>query len=80
MKKWLFTVLVGLAMVGFTGCTSGSNAGANVAGATCSTPGCTSCEKCEAKKTTQKCQSKGKCAGDMEKKSGKKCKSSGKCG
>lgn len=69
MKKLIFTALVGLAMVGFTGCTTGGDA---EAGAKCSASG-----KCASSK---KCASSGKCAGDKVKKEvAKKCSASGKC-
>jgi hypothetical protein len=70
MKKLIFTALVGLAMVGFTGCTTGGDADA---GAKCSASG-----KCASSKT-KKCAASGKCAGDKVKKAvAKKC-AAGKC-
>ena len=64
MKKLIFSSLIGLALVAFTGCTNGSDA---------ETSKCKS-GKCDGAK---KCQAIGKC-GDA-KKVAKKC-SSGKCG
>jgi len=65
MKNLVFTALVGLAMVAFTGCTTGGDA---EAGAKCSANG-----KCASSK---KCAANGKCAA---KKVAKKC-AAGKCG
>jgi len=64
MKNLVFTALVGLAMVGFNGCTNSSDAEV------------TKCQsgKCDGSK---KCQASDKC-GDAKK--AKKCASSGKCG
>jgi len=64
MKKLIFSSLVGLALVAFTGCTTGNNA---------ETAKCQS-GKCDGAK---KCQSSEKC-GDA-KKVEKKC-AAGKCG
>lgn len=66
MKNLIFTALVGLAMVGFTGCTNGSDAAAS---------------KCQSGKCdgAKKCQASGKCSGDKAKEA-KKCQASGKCG
>jgi hypothetical protein len=78
MKKLIFTALVGLAMVAFTGCTTGNDA---EAGAKCAASGkCASAKNCKA---TGKCKASGKCAtGDKckAKKAASKCASSGKCG
>ena len=64
MKKLIFTALVGLAMVGFTGCTTGNDAAAS---------------KCQSGKCdgAKKCQASGKC-GDA-KKVAKKCDGAKKC-
>ena len=64
MKNLIFTALVGLAMVGFTGCTNGTDAKVT---------------KCQANKcdSSKKCKASGKC-GDAKK--SKKCAASGKCG
>ncbi|HIP28646.1 MAG TPA: hypothetical protein EYG82_05660 [Sulfurovum sp.] len=70
MKKLIFTALVGLAMVGFTGCTTGGDAKAN---SKCSASG-----KC-AESKAKKCAASGKCAADKAKVAAKKCASSGKC-
>jgi len=69
MKKLLFTALVGLAMLGFTGCTTGSDA---AAATKCSkSKKCASSGKCAGDKVkkavAKKCATNGKCA-------------SGKCG
>jgi len=66
MKNLLFTALVGLAMVTFTGCTTGSDA---EAGAKCSTSKkCAASGKCSTNKAVPaKCAASGKC-------------STGKCG
>ena len=67
MKKLIFTALVGLSMVAFTGCTTGNDAKANTS-AKCSASGkCSTSGKCSAKKVAKKCSASGKC-------------SSGKCG
>jgi len=65
MKKLIFSSLVGLALVAFTGCTTGNDASAS---------------KCQSGKCdgAKKCQASGKC-GDA-KKAAKKCDSAGKCG
>jgi len=65
MKNLVFTALVGLAMVGFTGCTNSSDA---------EVAKCQGAKKCDGSK---KCKASGKC-GDSKK--AKKCASSGKCG
>lgn len=59
MKKLIFSVLVGLALVAFTGCTNGSDAGASK----CQAGKCDSAKKCDsaAKETSSKCQASGKC-------------------
>ena len=69
MKNMIFTALVGLAMVGFTGCTTGGDADA---GAKCSASSkCAASGKCSEDKVQKavatKCAADGKCA-------------SGKCG
>ena len=66
MKKLIFTTLVGLAMVGVTGCTTGNDAEA-----------ASKCQsgKCNGEKTT-KCQSTSKCSTNKA----QKCQSDGKCG
>lgn len=74
MKKLIFSSLVGLALIAFTGCTTGNDA---AAGAKCSASG-----KCAGdKKVAQKCAA-GKCAAGKCKGApkAKKCASSGKCG
>jgi len=59
MKNLIFTGLVGLAMVAFTGCTTGGDA---AAGTKCSSSKkCASSGKCAAKKAAKKCASSGKC-------------------
>ena len=68
MKKIIFTALVSLAIVGFTGCTTGEDA--DVA-TKCSASG-----KCA---TSKKCVTNGKCTGNKAKDVAKKCSSSGKC-
>ena len=72
MKKLLFTALIGLAMLGFTGCTNGADAAAE---SKCSASG-----KCAADKAASKCSASGKCSGDKAKKAASKCAASGKCG
>ena len=64
MKKLIFSSLVGLALVAFTGCTTGNDASAS---------------KCQSGKCdgAKKCQASGKC--DGAKKVAKKCAASGKC-
>jgi len=69
MKKLIFSSLVGLALIAFTGCTTGSDA---EAGAKCASSGKCASGKCgdakkAAKEVAKKCASSGKCA-------------SGKCG
>ena len=60
MKKLIFTALMGLAMVGFTGCTTSSDA---EAGTKCSASGkCAKDGKCKSKKIAKKCTASGKCA------------------
>jgi len=74
MKKLIFSSLVGLALVAFTGCTDGSDATASK----CQSGKCQTAQKCEA----GKCQA-GKCKGApaVAKCDGaKKCAASGKCG
>jgi len=65
MKNLIFSTLVGLALVSFTGCTTGNDAAAS---------------KCQSGKCdgVKKCQTSGKC-GDAKKVT-KKCNASGKCG
>ena len=65
MKQLIFTALVGLAMVGFTGCTTGSDAQANTkakcsASGKCASGGKCSSGKCKSKKMSKKCAA-GKC-------------------
>ena len=59
MKKLIFTALVGLAMIGFTGCTTGNDASA----AKCqSSKKCDGAKKCgDAKKVVKKCDGTKKC-------------------
>ena len=64
MKKLVFTTLVGLSLVGFTGCMSGIMSGK-----------CMGSSKCE---SGDKCSSSGKCDGSDAAEE-KKCASSGKC-
>ena len=68
MKKLIFSSLVGLALIAFTGCTTGDDAEAE---AKCSS------SKCQVDKQTTKCGTSSKC-GDA-KKVVAKC-SGGKCG
>lgn len=70
MKKLIFSSLVGLALVAFTGCTTGHDAAPK-----CQSGKCDSAKKCSTKKcdTTKKCATT-KCDG------AKKCAASGKCG
>ena len=68
MKKLIFSSLVGLALIAFTGCTTGDDA---EAAAKCSS------SKCQGDKQTTKCGTSSKC-GDA-KKVVAKC-SGGKCG
>jgi len=68
MKKLIFSSLVGLALVAFTGCTTGSD-----------TEPASKCQsgKCSGDKAkSKKCQSSGKCATNKA----QKCQSDGKCG
>lgn len=67
MKKLIFSSLMGLALITFTGCTNGSDASAS---------------KCQAGKCdgTKKCASAAKCSADKAKETAKKCQASGKCG
>jgi len=65
MKNLVFTALVGLAMVAFTGCTNGSDAGASK---------CDGAKKCQAsgkcgdaKKVPTKCDGAKKCASSVDK-------------
>ena len=57
MKNLVFTALVGLAMVGFTGCTNGNDAAASK----CHAGKCDGSKKCDANKASTKCQASGKC-------------------
>ena len=59
MKKLIFSSLLGLALVAFTGCTNGSDAGASK----CQSGKCDSAKKCDgaAKETAAKCQASSKC-------------------
>ena len=68
MKKLIFSSLVGLALVAFTGCTNGSDAGVSK----CQTGKCQA-GKCKGAPATAKC------AGDKVK-GAAKCSASGKCG
>lgn len=65
MKKLIFSSLVGLALVAFTGCTTSSDAEASA--------------KAETKCSSGKCAASGKCGGDKAKEVAKKCSASGKC-
>jgi|AGBJ01.1.fsa_nt_gi hypothetical protein len=51
MKKLIFSSLVGLALVTFTGCTNGSNTETSK----CQSGKCDSTQKCDAKETPTKC-------------------------
>lgn len=64
MKKLIFSSIIGLALIAFTGCTNGNDADT---GAKCQS------SKCQSNKAKSS-----KCSGD--KKSTAKCSSSGKCG
>jgi len=68
MKKLIFSSLVGLALVAFTGCTNGSDASASK----CQAGKCQA-GKCKGAPATTKC------AGDKAKDAAK-CSASGKCG
>lgn len=60
MKKLIFGSLLGLALIAFTGCTNGSDAGASK----CQSGKCDGAAKCsgdKAKETAKKCQASGKC-------------------
>lgn len=63
MKKLIFTSLVGLALVAFTGCTTGNDAEASKcqSGKCDGAKKCDGAAKCDAKKATSKCQASGKC-------------------
>ena len=67
MKKLIFSSLVGLALIAFTGCTNGSDAAAS---------------KCQAGKcdSAKKCDGASKCSADKAKETAKKCQVSGKSG
>ena len=55
MKKLIFSSLVGLALVAFTGCTNGSDASS---GTKCSgTSKCDGASKCDGNKVAKKCDS-----------------------
>ena len=58
MKKLIFSSLVGLALVTFTGCTTGNDAGASKCD---SAKKCDGAAKCDANKASSKCQASGKC-------------------
>ena len=62
MKKLIFSSLIGLALVAFTGCTNGSDADASK----CQAGKCDSAKKCDGavKETAQKCQASVKCGGN----------------
>jgi hypothetical protein len=64
MKKLIFSSLIGLALIAFTGCTNGSDA---------------EMSKCQSGKCNgaKKCQASGKCGN--AKKVAKKCNSASKC-
>ena len=51
MKKLIFSSLVGLALVAFTGCTNSEDADASK----CQSGKCDSAQKCDAKTTSKKC-------------------------
>ena len=70
MKKLIFASILGLALVAFTGCTTGNdaNAGMKCQAGKCQTGKC---------KGAKKCAASGKC--DSAKKVAKKCAAS-KCG
>ena len=59
MKKLIFSSLMGLALLAFTGCTNGSDAGTSK----CQSGKCDGAKKCDAaaKEATTKCQASGKC-------------------
>ena len=59
MKKLIFSALLGLALVAFTGCTNGSDAGADK----CQSGKCDGANKCDGavKEAAAKCQASGKC-------------------
>ena len=63
MKKLIFSSLVGLALVAFTGCTHGSDAEASKcqSGKCNSTKKCDGAKKCDGNKASTKCQASGKC-------------------
>ena len=63
MKKLIFSSLVGLALVAFTGCTTGNDAGASKcqAGECDGAKKCDAAAKCDANKASAKCQASGKC-------------------
>ncbi len=65
MKKIIFTALIGFAMLGFTGCTTGSDASAPTT--KCQAGKTKGAKTCDSKKVAKKCDSS------------KKCASSGKC-
>ena len=69
MKKLIFSSIIGLALIAFTGCTNGNDADTV---AKCQSGKCQS-SKCQNDKAKSS-----KCSGD--KKSTAKCSSSGKCG
>ncbi len=61
MKKLIFGSLVGLALVAFTGCTNGSDAGASKCDSAKKCDGAAKCSADKAKETAKKCQASGKC-------------------
>jgi len=65
MKNLVFTALVGLAMVGFTGCTNSADAAPKCQSGKCDgAKKCDSTKKCgDAKKEAKKCDGAKKCAG-----------------
>ena len=73
MKKLIFSSLVGLALVAFTGCTNGSDASASKCQAGKCQAGKCQAGKCKGAPATTKC------AGDKAKDAAK-CSASGKCG
>ncbi len=68
MKKLIFSSLVGLALIAFTGCTTGSDAGMKCQAGKCQSGKCKGAKKCA---TSSKCGNAKKVA--------KKC-AAGKCG
>ena len=65
MKKLIFSSFIGLAIVAFTGCTTGNDASASKcqSGKCASAKTCKVAGKCgDAKKVAKKCAASGKCA------------------